>query len=110
MSWQARGQQRYYYRSVRLNGRVRCRYFGRGSAAEFVAVEDQLHRLERQEARERRQAALARQRAVDADLNRLCEMTSLLARAALLAAGYHQHARGAWRRRRRVPTNHTGAG
>ena len=80
------------------------------AAAEFVAVEDQIHRLELLEARERRRAALARQRAADADLDRLCEMTSLLARAALLAAGYHQHARGAWRRRRRVAKDHTGAG
>ena len=109
MSWQKRGQQRYYYRSLRVGGRVRCRYFGRGAAAEFVAVEDQLHRLEVLEARERRRAALARQRAVDAALDRLCEMTSLLAQAVLLAAGYHQHARGVWRKRR-VPTNHTGAG
>ena len=32
-----------------------------------------------------------------------------LARATLLAAGYHQHARGVWRKRR-VPKNHTRAG
>src|SRR5262249_62030056 len=110
MSWQQRGQQRYYYKSLRVGGgRVRCLYFGSGPAAELAAVEDQLHRLELVEARERRQAALARQRAADAALDRLCEMTSLLARAALLAAGYHQHARGPWRRSS-VPTNHTGAG
>src|SRR5262245_32913242 len=110
MSWQKRGNQLYFYKSRRLNGRVRCWYFGNGPAADFVAVEEQIHQLERQEATERRQAALARQQAVDAALDRVCEMTSLLARAALLAAGYHQHDRGAWRRRRRVPTNHTGAG
>ncbi len=105
MSWQSRGNKMYFYKSLRLNGRVRCWYFGSGPAAELAATEDQIHRLERQEARERLQAAQARQQAVDAALDRLCEVTALLARAALLAAGYHQHARGEWRKRR-VPKDH----
>src|SRR5438046_2943549 len=100
MSWQSRGQQRYFYRSVRLGGRVRCWYFGRGPAAELADAEEQLRRLERLEARERRRASLARQQAADAALDRLCEAAALLARAALLAAGYHRHARGNWRYRR----------
>ncbi len=94
MSWQRRDGQVYYYKSMRLNGRVRCWYPGCGPAAELVALDDQLRRLERLEAKERRQAALARLRAVDAAVERMCELTMLLARAALLAAGFHQHARG----------------
>jgi hypothetical protein len=100
VAWQKRDGKLYFYRSVRIGGRVRCRYFGNGPVAELAAVEDQIHQLELLEARERRRAALARQRAADAALDRLCRMTSLLARAGLLAAGYRQHARGAWRRRR----------
>ena len=104
MAWQNRDGGSYYYRSVRLNGRVRCWYFGRGPAAEVAAVEVVLFQLERLVARERRRAALAPQQAADAALDRLCEMTSVLARAALLAAGYHRHDRGAWRRRREKHT------
>ncbi|MGD9893490.1 MAG: hypothetical protein AB7R89_17845 [Dehalococcoidia bacterium] len=36
----------------------------------------------------------------EATLAALCETTDLLVRAALLSAGYHQHHRGEWRRRR----------
>jgi hypothetical protein len=38
--------------------------------------------------------------ALDADMRALAERTDLAARAALLAAGYRQHKRGEWRRRR----------
>lgn len=109
MGWQQREGGVYYYRSLRLNGRVRCWYFGRGLVADAADVEDQLYRLDRQEAKERRQAALARQQAVDAALDRLCGVATLLAHATLLAAGYHQHARGQWRRRR-VAKSHTRPG
>jgi hypothetical protein len=109
VSWQRRGNLCYYYRSLRLHGRVRCWYFGTGPAADLADVDTQLFQLDRLEARERRRAALARQQAVDAAQARLCEVSGLLARAALLAAGYHQHDRGAWRRRR-VPKSHTRAG
>jgi len=37
---------------------------------------------------------------LDADIEALIESTDLLARAALVAAGYHQHKRGEWRKRR----------
>ena len=104
MSWQPRGGKLYYYRSLRIGGRVRCWYFGSGPAAELAATWELLRRVERLEEQERQQAALARQEAADAALARLCEATTLLARAGLLAAGYHQHARGEWRRRR-VSTN-----
>jgi hypothetical protein len=33
-------------------------------------------------------------------LLQLCEETDILVRAALVAAGYHQHARSTWRLRR----------
>jgi hypothetical protein len=109
VSWQRRDGKLYFYKSLRLHGRVRCWYFGNGPAGELAAVETQIHQLDRLEARERRQAPLARQRAVDAALARLLEVSGLLARAALLAAGDHQHDRGSWRRRR-VPKSHTRAG
>jgi hypothetical protein len=41
--------------------------------------------------------------ALDADLRALAEAIDVVARAALLAAGYRQHKRGEWRRRREQP-------
>jgi hypothetical protein len=38
--------------------------------------------------------------ALDEPTEELCEATELLARATLLASGYHQHKRGEWRQRR----------
>jgi hypothetical protein len=38
--------------------------------------------------------------ALDANLEALIETTDLLAHAALVAAGYHQHKRGEWRKLR----------
>ena len=37
---------------------------------------------------------------LDAPLNDLNDLAELLAHAALLAAGFHQHKRGEWRKRR----------
>jgi hypothetical protein len=36
-------------------------------------------------------------------LQQLCEISEMLSRAVLLAAGFHQHARSQWRRRRGSP-------
>src|SRR5947209_6357382 len=105
MAWQQRGGRRYYYRSERVRGRPVRRYVGTGPAGELAAAADGLRRLEREaEARDFR-AAQARQQEAEAALLRLCDLTDVLARAALLAAGFHQHDRGAWRRRREPDTN-----
>jgi len=100
MPWEQRGQKKYFYRTERVRGRAVRRYVGTGAAGEMAAAADGLRRLNREiEARERR-AEQARQQEAEAPLLRLCNVTDLLARAALLAADYHRHARGSWRRRR----------
>ncbi len=98
---------RYYTRSKRVNGRVEREYWGRGKTGDLAA---RLHELERQprlveqEAKRARKAELD---ALDAPLNELSELADLLGRAALVVAGYHQHRRGEWRKRRgdRIPTD-----
>ena len=100
MPWQQQGNKRYYYRSVRVRGRPVRRYVGCGQVAELVAAADDLSRLTRAiHARERR-AEQERLAAAEAPLLRLCQAADDLARAALLAANFHQHTRGSWRRRR----------
>jgi hypothetical protein len=48
--------------------------------------------------------------ALDAELAPLCALADALARGALLAAGYHRHHRGPWRKRRDRPAEPAGAG
>jgi hypothetical protein len=100
MPWEQVGRRRYYYRSLWVSGRPVRRYMGTGPAAELAAAVDDLRRLERAVADREREAEQARLRQAEAPLLKLCVATDLLARSALVAAGYHRHDRGAWRRRR----------
>ena len=91
---------RYYTRSKKVNGRLVREYVGTGKLAELVAQMDALEQEKRLldvlELRDEK-AELA---VLDDNLKALSEQTDLVARAALLAAGFHQHKRGEWRKRR----------
>jgi hypothetical protein len=90
----------YYYRVRKVNGRVVREYVGAGEVGKLVAEMDALEREQRQwEALERRQEKDDLQ-ALDAEMKALNERIDLAARAVLLAAGFHQHKRGEWRKRR----------
>jgi hypothetical protein len=96
MGWE-RG---YFYRVRKESGRVVREYVGRGPVAILAAKLDALEREKRQvQAHDLRHEkhALA---VLEADLKALEQTTDLLARAALLAAGFHQYNRGEWRKRR----------
>ena len=99
MSYEARGSHRYYYRARKVDGRVVKEYVGHGPAAEVMAAQDEASRVERRaaaEVRRTRQSQLT-------DLDRVTDATGAsietLLRASLVAAGYHRHHRGEWRRR-----------
>jgi hypothetical protein len=102
VAWERRGSKEYYYRSERRGGRPVRRYVGAAAspAATLAAADDDQRRLEREVAARERLAEQARQREVEAPLVRLCALSDVLTRAALLAAGFHRHHRGEWRRRR----------
>lgn len=101
MGWE-RG---YYYRVRKVNGRVVREYIGAGKVAGLMARLDALEREHRRlEALEQRQVK-EELKALDADLKAVNERTDLAARAALLAAGFHLHKRGEWRRRREQDDN-----
>ena len=105
MAWQAVDGRKYYYRHRRVGGRPRTVYVGAAGspAAELAAAADHLRRLGREAAARESHAEQARQREVEAPLLELCELSDVLTRAALLAAGFHRHDRGQWRRCRREP-------
>jgi hypothetical protein len=99
MSWEVRGRCRYYTRSRKVNGRIIREYVGKGPEAELAAALDAERRRQRQALREERNAERRRWEAVSGALRPLTQVSQLLFRAALLAAGFHQHERGAWRKR-----------
>jgi DNA-binding transcriptional MerR regulator len=98
MGWDKNG--RYYTRSKRVNGRVVREYVGGGTVGELAARLDALEREERAAARRCARADTERLAELDAPLLELNELADLLARAALLAAGYVRHNRGEWRKKR----------
>jgi hypothetical protein len=98
MGWEKGG--RYYTRSKKVDGRVVREYVGTGRVTELVAQMDAANRQDREDERAALRAERAELDALDARVEALCKTADLVARAALLAAGYHQHKRGEWRRRR----------
>ena len=101
MGWETRQRGgRYYTHSRRAGGRVVREYLGTGRIAELAALLDEWEREEREAARREDRERRAQIEAADTLIDTLCRGTDALARAALLAAGYHQHDRGAWRKRR----------
>jgi hypothetical protein len=91
---------RYYTRSKKVHGRVVREYVGTGRLADLAAQMDALERGQRRLDALALQQEKAELAALDTDIKALTETTDLVARAALLAAGFHQHKRGEWRRKR----------
>src|SRR6516225_5223316 len=102
MGWEVRGRCRFYTRSRKVAGRVVREYVGTGAVAELAAAADALRQADRRAASEALRAEQARWAEALAPLLELGHIADLLARAALLAAGFHQHSRSSWRKRRHV--------
>ena len=104
MGWESRGtcRGRFYTRSKKVGGRVVREYVGTGPVAEIAAAADALRRSDQRAAAEARRVEQDRWAEAAAPLKELSRAADLLARAALLAAGYHRHSRSTWRRRRHV--------
>ena len=94
MGWESRRRGgRYYTRTRRVGGKVVREYVGTGPAAEQAAAADEARR---------RQAELDRaaEQELEAVMQELDEVADLYFRAAMILAGYRQHDRGQWRKRR----------
>jgi hypothetical protein len=97
MAWEKRGNKRYYYRKVRQGDRVVSEYVGAGELAGTYAHLDALERQLRQAERRTRREL----RALDAQLNDVCDLIRALTYATLLTTGHHTH-KGQWRKKRHV--------
>jgi hypothetical protein len=101
MGWESRrGQGRYYTRSRKVHGRIIREYVGTGLVAELAAQHDAEERTQRLAEQKQLQQEAARWASGAAPLTQLSQLLDGLTAAALIAAGYHQHHRGAWRKRR----------
>jgi hypothetical protein len=90
----------YYTRSRKEGGRAVREYIGGGVLGQFAAQMDAEDRQRREEEAAAWREEQERIRKLEEPVEELSEATDLLVRAALLAAGYHQHKRGEWRLRR----------
>jgi hypothetical protein len=93
-------QGRFYIRSVRQDGLWSSQYVGAGPLGEAAAALDAEVRANRRAQAQAWHARKAHLLALDALLKRFDEVANLLTHAHLLAAGYHQHDRGQWRKYR----------
>ncbi len=101
MAWETRKRGRQYYtRSRKVGGRVIREYIGTGPLAELAAKLDAIEREERTVEAERRRRQQERLESADGAVDALYHSAEVLAKAALLSAGYHRHDRGEWRKRR----------
>ena len=100
MAWEQRGNHRYYYRSRKIGGRVVKEYIGSGATADLISAHDEAERERRGADRERIRAEVRRLAELAAGYETLSRAVDAMTAAALIAAGYRQHARGAWRKQR----------
>jgi hypothetical protein len=95
MAWQSRPAGKFYYRSIRVNGKVRSVYIGTGAKAEAVFAEVERRRVERCTQQQHRDHLQTQ----STDPQQLNLSSSLLTDASFLIAGYWQHANGDWRKK-----------
>ena len=105
MAWESRnGKGAYYTRSRRCGGRVVREYIGSDETAKVIAKIDDIERQVRREELNAQREARAELEAIDTQIEQLGELADELARAMLIASGYHQHKGGEWRKYRERKT------
>ena len=104
MSWERRGQNLYYTRSLRQNGRVIREYVGKDRLAKLAAEQD-FHKREVQvqlsaDIRE----IISQLRYSEHLLRKVCQQIRIAVDNAMAARGFFQHARSTWRKSLRSRT------
>jgi hypothetical protein len=101
MGWEKRDRGGLYYtRSRKVGGRVVREYVGGSILGHLAALQDAQERRRREEEAAVWGEERERLEALIAPVDQLCEVTEILYRATLLAAGFRRHQRGEWRRKR----------
>ncbi len=99
MAMEQRNGRPYYYRKMRIGGRVHSVYAGSGDLATLWALMDAEKREEQSAEREAMKAEEDREREEERGVADWFDRVEAAADAAMFAAGFHRH-KGQWRRRR----------
>jgi hypothetical protein len=105
MAYEWRKGRLYYYRKERIGSKVVSTYYGSASGelarlwSSLATIDRERREWERME-RQFARAELAELASTPPELIELLAEAKLAAAAALEAAGYHQHKRGEWRKKR----------
>jgi hypothetical protein len=100
MGWEWRGRNRYFYSRHNNGSTVKKLYIGRGARAEEIAQQRAVLRAMQEDQRNCLKAIQKSYGVVASLLSDFSRETEALTKLALNAAGYQQHNRGEWRRRR----------
>lgn len=101
-----RDNRGYYYRSQRVGNTVTRQYLGKDALRSSTAKAETRDHKKREQLRQRNQKALACLDEDEAQTKLLHQFVSLVMRNRLETAGYRQHARGQWRKRRKTQVEH----
>lgn len=101
MAWERRRNGSYYFRKIRTDGGVRSVYVGGGVIGNLAMSLDELRRGQVNEQRQRERGEREHLHALDRQAAESERDVRRHVAVALTAAGYHQHHRGEWRRKRR---------
>ena len=99
MGFEQRGSRFYYYEKRREGRRVVSTYIGGGALAGMAAEMNAENRNEREQQRRQQREIRDEQNQIDQQLAVTEAAIATVTRAALCAAGYHQH-KGQWRKKR----------
>ena len=103
MGWEKRGNNRYYYQKIRIGGRVFSQYVGNGETAQLISqIEESRQEIAEWRARDERleREAMRDLARTPPDVQQVLQEARRATAEALTAAGYHQHHRGEWRKKR----------
>ena len=97
MSWETRGNNRYYYRRRKVGGQIETEYIGSGTVADFIARQDEIDRQRRAAAAAEWQALVADDQSLAETIAAVDDLVKTLTAGVLLANDYHTHRRQ-WRK------------
>ena len=98
MSWEIRNGHRYYYKSYKINGKVKKAYYGSGLTAVLFSALDAERKWQREQARIERK----RQNEIDRQVDEYSQFVDGIATGFLVSQGLYRHKgnRSHWRKRR----------
>ncbi|MGI4791309.1 MAG: hypothetical protein ACRYFS_20980 [Janthinobacterium lividum] len=110
MAIEKRNGNLYYTQSTRVHGKVKREYLGSGIWGLLAHLIDKQKRYEQQVQQRLRQERWREERhdtnALNEAVRTVCEEADAMFHAAMDAAGYHQHGRSEWRKKRQEKLDH----